>query len=145
MNSISKLLLPLRFLIPNSSLAQTKKGAFYLGLDGAISIGRNSEKVTSDDFEEDRFKSFNFSISPAIGYFLIDNLVIGTNVQYSNFTVISFGNLFNRGNESENKSSRIVLRNFWKHQAVLELLGLKLVLVMPHLRLTFFNSAVVLV
>lgn len=73
------------FLISAQTLySQTEKGNIYLGLDGAVSLNSFKNKVKSDDSEEETQSSFQFSLAPSVGYFLIDGLVVGTNITYSN-------------------------------------------------------------
>ncbi|WP_396637735.1 hypothetical protein [Maribacter sp. R77961] len=117
MNKSFALLLSITFalLFLTDSFSQTEKGNFYLGLDGAISFGKSNQKIKSNDNEEPRFKNFGFSISPEAGYFLIDNLVVGFNIQYSNFKSTTFSDLTIDETEFENKSNRIAFNNFWRY------------------------------
>lgn len=59
--------------------AQTNQGKFLLGLSSDIfGLGYTTTKITNDtDGSEQANKSFNVNLSPDLGYFLIDNLVIG--------------------------------------------------------------------
>ncbi len=60
------------FLFPQEAL---KKGVY--NLSGGITYS-NSKNTTSDE----TIKNFNFSISPALNYFVIDNLLLGGSVSF---------------------------------------------------------------
>lgn len=62
--------------------AQTNQGKYLLGLSSDIfSLGYTTSKTKSDaNGSEEANKSFNVNLSPEIGYFIIDNLVIGLNL-----------------------------------------------------------------
>ncbi len=57
--------------------AQTEQGTFLVGGSSGISLGGGSSKDKTDNFEGDPTKYFGFSINPQVGFFVIDNLVIG--------------------------------------------------------------------
>lgn len=96
------------------SHSQTEKGNIYLGLDGALSLGQLNQKRKSDIADESTVKTFSFSVAPEVGYFIIENLVSGLNVQYSNFSSTIF-NSFGAGDESKTKSNRILFNGFTRY------------------------------
>jgi outer membrane protein len=69
--------------------AQTNQGNLLIGLSSDIfDLGYTSSKTKSDaDGSEDPNKNFNINFHPKMGYFLMDNLVIGLDlsVGFSNY------------------------------------------------------------
>lgn len=77
------------FVYINTLEAQTEKGKTLIAISSALGIGGNSNgfafnstKTKSDTFESDPIKSSSFNLSPRVGYFVADNLVIGAEVFY---------------------------------------------------------------
>ena len=78
------------FFTSNNLFAQTEKGRTLIAISSAL--GNNggdtglsfaSTKIKSDDFESDGTNSFNFNLSPRLGYFLTNDLVVGLELTYS--------------------------------------------------------------
>lgn len=62
---------------------QTEKGKFVFGGDTSISFTSEKTKFISDDFESDNSESSTLSFLPGAGYFVIDNLAMGLQLQVS--------------------------------------------------------------
>ena len=75
---------------------QTEKGKFIFGGDTSISFSSEKTKFKSDDFESDNSESSTLSFLPGAGYFVIDNLAIGLQLQVS-----STNQSFNVGTEEK--------------------------------------------
>lgn len=71
--------------------AQTNQGKFLLGLSSDIfDLGYTTSKEKSDtDGTEEATKNFNVNFGPKMGYFVIDNLVIGIDLGVGLQTSIS--------------------------------------------------------
>ncbi len=84
------LALTIAFFCAQLSLsAQTEKGKKLVAISSALGIGGStngfafsSTKSKSDSFESDPIKSSSFNLSPRVGFFVVDNFVIGAEVFY---------------------------------------------------------------
>jgi hypothetical protein len=63
--------------------AQLEQGTKYLG--GSFNLGFGSSKSSADGTSQDGPKTFNFGITPALGYFISDNLSLGLGIGYTMF------------------------------------------------------------
>jgi hypothetical protein len=79
--------------------AQTQKGGFLVGLySDMFDLGYTTMKYEYNTYENDT-KYFNFNLSPKVGYFVIDNLAVGIDLDFgftlfndrNNTTTISAG------------------------------------------------------
>lgn len=70
--------------VGSAASAQLEKGRLMIG--GNVGYSRNSYEGYSNtsSFSSNNFKSNAFAISPTAGYFINDNLAIGTNLSYTN-------------------------------------------------------------
>ena len=50
---------------------------------GDTGLSFSSTKIKSDDFESDGTNSFNFNLSPRLGYFVTNDLAVGLELTYS--------------------------------------------------------------
>ena len=78
--NISLLIACLAIVLVN---AQTSKGNFLFGGDASLSFSSQKTKVKSDNSESDLFDSSTINFIPGAGYFVIDNLAAGLQVQFS--------------------------------------------------------------
>ncbi|BFP41015.1 hypothetical protein FGF1_18600 [Flavobacteriaceae bacterium GF1] len=78
------------FFASNHLFAQIEKGRTLIAISSAL--GNNggdtglsfaSTKTKSDDFESDGTNGFNFNLSPRLGYFVTNDLVVGLELTYS--------------------------------------------------------------
>lgn len=67
------------------SLAQTNKGTIYIGAESNSLFSSNSSFIKLNDSDEKLNENdfINFNISPQIGYFIIDGLMIGAKIEYT--------------------------------------------------------------
>lgn len=93
MKKIFFLLIILVSICFSSSYAQTSKGNVMLGLSPVISLtgygsdmaslGFSSIKYKSDEGDSDGDKMTNFGLIPEVGYFVIDDLAVGLDINVS--------------------------------------------------------------
>ncbi|AQS92779.1 hypothetical protein BXQ17_01300 [Polaribacter sp. BM10] len=63
--------------------AQTEKGSFMIGASSNLNFGSAKIWSENDGYNSGDTKATNFSIAPKVGYFIIDNFVIGTELGLS--------------------------------------------------------------
>ncbi len=84
MKSITKvLILFMTFAIFTSVHAQTDAGKFLLGGSTNLNLSASNSKVKYDGGSEDGPKYLNLSFTPAFGYFIINNLAVGMELNVS--------------------------------------------------------------
>ena len=79
-------LLIFTFLLASISLnAQTQKGNWTFGGSAGFNFNSTNSKFKTDNFESDPDTNTQLSFLPSAGYFVIDNLAVGLQVQIANF------------------------------------------------------------
>lgn len=75
----------LLFILSLKSLSQTDKGNFYIGVESSSFFSSNSRflKLPESDEKLNESNSTYFNISPNLGYFVIDGLMIGAKINYT--------------------------------------------------------------
>lgn len=106
---LQKIALLLFTLFTITSFSQTEKGKIYLGTNSSLNANFVNYSYKDDNNDmQDTGKSSSFSISPSIGFFVINNLVLGANV--------SFGfNKSENNSGSDFKSNSISVAPFAKY------------------------------
>lgn len=83
-----------------TTYSQTEKGSFFVGAFSNLNAGIINYSIESDDFPtQDNGKNSYFSISPTAGFFVIDNLVLGTGL------TLTFSSYEDGGSNETNNNS----------------------------------------
>ena len=82
---VKKIAILVTIVFSLKSLSQTNKGNFYIGAESSSFFSSSSEflKLPESDEKLNESNSTNFNISPNIGYFIIDGLMIGAKIDFT--------------------------------------------------------------
>jgi len=69
-------------LISTFSMAQAKKGDLLVGATSSLNFGSTSSSIEYDGESSDIGKTTEFSFSPGVGYFVVDGLALGVDVNW---------------------------------------------------------------
>ncbi|PQJ78042.1 outer membrane protein [Polaribacter porphyrae] len=106
---LKKIALFLVTLFAINTYSQTEKGKIYLGASSNLNANFINNSIKDDNNgSQNTGKNSGFSISPEIGFLVIDNLVLGANI------TLAFNKSENNGG-SEFKSSSISAAPFIKY------------------------------
>jgi len=77
-------------VLATSAFTQTNRGRFLISGSTDLSIFSSHVTYKYDDETLDSYHSSNFSFSPSVGYFVINNLVIMGSLTYNSGTIEDF-------------------------------------------------------
>lgn len=76
------LLVAVMVMISSLSKAQAKKGDILVGATSSLNFGSMSSSIEYDGESTDIGKTTEFSFSPGIGYFVVDGLALGLDINW---------------------------------------------------------------
>ena len=82
---MKKTLVLIALILGNLTIfAQTQKGTFLLGAGTNFDFSFLSSQVSTESYDSDKVKNNSFEFTPRVGYFLVNNFVVGVDFVISN-------------------------------------------------------------
>lgn len=111
---MKKLLLLAAFVgVASFASAQTSSGSIMVG--GSLGFGSGKSEASNSGTTVDGPKLSNFNISPAVGYFIMDNIAVGLRIGYGSNKSTQENYLGVNGDERVDKNSNFTVSPFARY------------------------------
>lgn len=89
--------------------AQTQKGTFLLGAGTNFDLSFLSSQVSTESYDSDKVKNNSFEFTPRVGYFLLNNFVVGIDFVISNASQKEDGDVYKSNTFAAGPFARIYI------------------------------------